>query len=249
MSQETHPSRVAIITGASSGIGEATALKLANAGIAVVLAARRMERLEALHKKITDAGGSALMVETDVTSRAQVEAMVQETVDTFGRVDILINNAGVMLLSYMRNAHVDEWEKMIDVNLKGPLFGIGAVMPIMREQGSGHIINVSSMAGRRVFPSGAVYCGTKFGLHAITEGLRSELGHKNNIRATIIAPGVVATELTHHITDEDVNKRVEAMQSMDSLTSEDIANAIHYAIEQPAHVNVSEVLVLPTAQQ
>jgi NADP-dependent 3-hydroxy acid dehydrogenase YdfG len=246
MSQETHPSRVAIITGASSGIGEATALKLADAGIAVVLAARRMERLEALHKKITDAGGSALMVETDVTSRAQVEAM--ETVDAFGRVDILINNAGVMLLSYMRNAHVDEWERMIDVNLKGPLFGIGAVMPIMKEQGSGHIINVSSMAGRRVFPSGAVYCGTKFGLHAITEGLRQELGHKNNIRATIIAPGVVATELTHHITDDDVSKRVDAMTSMDALTSEDIANAILYAIEQPAHVNVSEVLVLPTAQ-
>ena len=248
MSQESHR-RVAIITGASSGIGAATARKLAAEGIAVSLAARRSERLEALAKEIEESGGECLIVETDVTVRAQVEALVEETVNTFGRVDILINNAGVMLLSYMRNAHVDEWEKMIDVNLKGPLFGIGAVMPIMREQGSGHIINVSSMAGRRVFPSGAVYCGTKFGLHAITEGLRSELGHKNNIRATIIAPGVVATELTHHITDEDVNKRVEAMQSMDSLTSEDIANAIHYAIEQPAHVNVSEVLVLPTAQQ
>lgn len=248
MSQESHR-RVAIITGASSGIGAATARKLAAEGIAVSLAARRRERLEALAKEIEESGGECLIVETDVTVRAQVEALVEETVNTFGRVDILINNAGVMLLSYMRNAHVDEWEKMIDVNLKGPLFGIGAVMPIMREQGSGHIINVSSMAGRRVFPSGAVYCGTKFGLHAITEGLRSELGHKNNIRATIIAPGVVATELTHHITDEDVNKRVEAMQSMDSLTSEDIANAIHYAIEQPAHVNVSEVLVLPTAQQ
>lgn len=248
MSQEA-TRRVAIITGASSGIGAATARKLAAEGIAVSLAARRRERLEALSKEIEESGGECLIVETDVTVRAQVEALVEETVNTFGRVDILINNAGVMLLSYMRNAHIDEWEKMIDVNLKGPLFGIGAVMPIMREQGSGHIINVSSMAGRRVFPSGAVYCGTKFGLHAITEGLRSELGHKNNIRATIIAPGVVATELTHHITDEDVNKRVEAMQSMDSLTSEDIANAIHYAIEQPAHVNVSEVLVLPTAQQ
>lgn len=248
MSKESTPSRVAIITGASSGIGEATAIKLAEAGISVVLAARRRERLEALHTKITDAGGSALMVETDVTSRAQVEAMVQAAMDAFGRVDVLINNAGVMLLSYMRNAHVDEWERMIDVNLKGPLFGIGAVMPIMKAQGSGHIVNVSSMAGRRVFPSGAVYCGTKFGLHAITEGLRQELGHKNNIRATIIAPGVVATELTHHITDDDVSKRVNAMTSMDALTSEDVANAILYAIEQPAHVNVSEVLVLPTAQ-
>ena len=191
MSQESHR-RVAIITGASSGIGAATARKLAAEGIAVSLAARRRERLEALAKEIEESGGECLIVETDVTVRAQVEALVEETVNTFGRVDILINNAGVMLLSYMRNAHVDEWEKMIDVNLKGPLFGIGAVMPIMREQGSGHIINVSSMAGRRVFPSGAVYCGTKFGLHAITEGLRSELGHKNNIRATIIAPGVVA---------------------------------------------------------
>ena len=236
---------VAIITGASSGIGQATARVLAEQGVRVVLAARRVERLEALQQELEAAGGQALVVKTDVTQRAQVEALIKKAHAHFGRIDHLINNAGVMLLSYMRNVHVEEWETMIDVNLKGPLFCIGAALPIMQAQGSGHIINVSSMAGRRVFTSGAVYCATKFGLHALTEGLRQEL---QDIRATTIAPGVVRTELLEHITDEDVAGRVEHIKALEALTSEDVARAILYALQQPAHVTVAEVLVLPTAQ-
>ncbi|MBZ0114706.1 MAG: SDR family oxidoreductase, partial [Thermoanaerobaculia bacterium] len=161
---------------------------------------------------------------------------------------ILINNAGIMPLSFVRNCHVDEWERMVDVNVKGVLFAIGAVLPGMLERKSGHIVNVSSVAGRRVFPSGAVYCGTKFAVTAISEGLRAELTASHGIRVTAIEPGAVATELTDTITDPEVETMFAAYNQMKKLEAEDIARAILYAVVQPAHVNVSEVLVMPSAQ-
>ena len=241
-------STVCIVTGASSGIGEATALMLAERGARVVLAARRLDRLEAIVAKIEAAGGAALAVVTDVTQPDDLKALVAAAHTAFGPVDVLINNAGVMLLSFMANLHVDEWARMIDVNIKGPLNGIAAVLPEMIERKRGHIINVSSVAGRRVFHTGAVYCGTKFALNAINEGLRMELAGETGVRFTSIEPGMVATELTHHITDADVSKRFASMGHIVPLQADDIARAIVYALEQPDHVHVSEVLVLPTNQ-
>jgi len=240
--------KIAIVTGASSGIGEETALQLSRLGAKVVLAARREDRLKALQSKIQAADGVADIVVTDVTVRSQVEALVTRTMELHGKVDILVNNAGLMPLSMMKNLHIDEWERMIDVNLKGALYAIGAVLKPMMEQKSGHIINVSSVAGRRLFPGGAVYCGTKFGLRAISEGLRSELSPTMGIRVTTIEPGAVATELLHTITDNDVLKHFERMKGMKPLESIDIANSIVYALSQPDHVDVAEIMVMPTQQ-
>lgn len=240
--------QVAIVTGASSGIGEATARTLAEEGAAVALAARRKDRLESLKSNIESGGGQALVVETDVTSREQVRRLVEETVDAFGRVDILINNAGLMPLSYMKNLKEEEWERMVDVNIKGVLYAIGAVLPHMTEQGGGHIVNISSVAGRRVFPGGAVYCGTKFFVRALSQGMRSELGPQG-IRVTSIEPGAVDTELTETITDDEL---MEDMSDLFSgykiLESEDIAEAIRYAVTSPDHVDVEELMVMPTGQ-
>lgn len=240
--------KVVIITGASSGIGEAAAIELAKCGAKLVLAARRVERLDALVARAQALGAEALAVGTDVTSREQVEAMVAAAIERFGRVDVLVNNAGVMLLSFMKNAMVEQWDQMIDVNIKGPLYGIAAVLPHMRAQGSGHIINVSSMAGRRVIPSGAVYSGTKFALHAISMGLRQELAPTDNIRTTILSPGIVDTELTDHITDPDAQPLVDRINKLVPLTGEDVGRAIAYAIAQPEHVDVFEIAMLPTKQ-
>ncbi|MFW5875800.1 MAG: SDR family oxidoreductase [Myxococcota bacterium] len=241
--------KVAIVTGASSGIGQSTALALAERGAKVALGARRADRLEALASRVAKAGGKATVVPTDVTDRGQVRHLVEQTRSSFGSVDILINNAGLMPLSLMKNLHEDEWERMVDVNLKGALFCIGAVLPHMMEQGGGHIINVSSVAGRRVFPGGAVYCGTKHALTAISEGLRSELSPKKRIRVTCIEPGAVATELTDSITDPVMKQGSEAMQQMKQLEGDDIARAIVYALEQPDHVDVGELLLMPTDQR
>lgn len=241
-------SAVCIVTGASSGIGEATALHLAERGAKVALAARRVDRLTDLVARIEALGGEAIAVPTDVTDRAAVEALVATTREAFGPIDVLVNNAGVMLLSFMAHGHVDEWDRMIDVNVKGPLYGIAAVLPEMTARARGHVINVSSVAGRRVFPAGAVYCGTKFALNAINEGLRQEIAPTSGVRFTSIEPGQVATELTHHITDGTVAKRYEAMKHVVPLQADDIARAIIYALEQPDHVHVSEVLVMPTNQ-
>lgn len=240
--------KVAIITGASSGIGDATARALADAGYAVALAARREDRLKKLQSDLDGGGARAIVHPTDVTKRSDVEALAKATLDAFGRIDVLVNNAGLMPLSFMKNLHVDEWDRMIDVNVKGVLYGVAAVLPTMLEQKRGHIINVSSVAGRRVFPSGAVYCGTKFAVTAISEGLRAELAPSAGIRCTVIEPGAVATELTNTITDEDVKPFTARIKDMKMLESEDIARAIVWAAEQPDHVNVSEVLVLPTQQ-
>jgi len=236
-----------VVTGASSGIGEATARRLAAQGAKIALAARRVDRLEALAAELAAAGAEAICVPTDVTERSQVEALATATLDAFGRIDILVNNAGIMPLSFIKNLHVEEWERMVDVNIKGVLFCIAAVLPDMRARKSGHIVNVSSVAGRRLFPSGAVYCGTKFAVTAISEGLRAELSSSDGIRVSAIEPGAVATELTHTITDPAVLEMF-GEREMRMLEADDIARAVVYAVSQPDHVDVAEILVMPTDQ-
>jgi NADP-dependent 3-hydroxy acid dehydrogenase YdfG len=240
--------KTAIITGASSGIGFATAERLAEAGANVVLAARRKDRLDELHAKLQAKDQKSLVVQTDVTDKTQVQHLVDQACKTFGSVDYFINNAGVMPLSYMDKGHVDEWESMVDINIKGVLFGIAAVLPLFKKQKSGHLINVGSIAGRRIYPGGAVYCATKHAVRAISEGLRRELAGKDNIRITTIAPGAVATELTDAITDEDVKKSFAAMLDMEIMQSEDIADGVYYALTQPTRVNVDEIIIMPTQQ-
>lgn len=241
--------KVAVITGASSGIGEATAELLAKQGAKVVLAARRKDRLEELKKKIEADGGTALVVETDVTDRKDLEKLASETKSSFGNIDILVNNAGLMPLSLMDKLHEDEWDKMVDVNIKGVLNAYAAFFPQMKEKGSGHIVNVSSVAGKRLFPGGAVYCATKFAIRALSEGLRQELAPEYNIKVTSIEPGAVETELLDTITDEDMKEMTEKFKGMERLKSEDIAESILYAVSQPGRVNVGEVLVMPTEQK
>ncbi len=239
--------KVIIITGASSGIGEATARLLAKHGAKVTLAARREDRLKKLASEIGEE--NALIAVTDVTNPEQVASMVEETIKKFGRVDVLVNNAGLMPLSLMSNLHIEEWHRMVDVNIKGVLNCVGSTLPQMLKQSSGHIINISSVAGRRVFPGAAVYCATKFAVNALSEGLRMELAPHKNIRVTSIQPGAVATELTEHITDEQIIKGLEErFKKLEPLESADIAESIYYAISQPNRVNINEVLVLPRQQ-
>ena len=238
----------AIVTGASSGIGEATARYLADAGASVALAARRVERLEDLQDDIESSGGTAIVVETDVTDRDQVQALADETQSEFGGIDILINNAGLMPLSYMKNLHEEEWERMVDVNLKGVLYNIGAVLPVMTEQESGHIVNISSVAGRRVMPGGAVYSATKFGVRALSEGMRNELGPQG-IRVISVEPGAVDTELPETITDEELMDDMEGLMSgFEILESEDIAQKILEAVASPQRVDVEEIVIMPSGQ-
>lgn len=242
-------SKTAIITGASSGIGQAAAKALAQKGIRVMLAARREDRLIELQKEIEAAGGTAAYRVTDVTSAEGMQALAQEAIEQFGQVDILINNAGLMPLSYLNKVKIDEWDRMIDVNIKGVLYGIAAVLPHMEERQEGHIINVASVAGHVIRPSTAVYSGTKFAVRAITEGLRLELNPAHQIRATLISPGVVATELTETITDEDAMDAFKKRGIQTPLKAEEIADAIVYAIDQPASVDVNEILIRPTQQK
>ncbi len=240
---------VAIVTGASSGIGFATALALAQAGAKVTLAARRKDRLGNLKKRITEQGGEALLVQTDVTDQAAVQAAVQQTMKKWGRIDVLVNNAGVMLLSYMHNLKVEEWLRMIDTNVKGMLYGIAAVLPIMREQRRGHLINISSDAAIKVFPGSAVYSGTKAAIKWIAEGLRYELAReKMPVRVTTIMPGAVATELASHISDSGILEVFKNNPRIEFMKPEDVAAAVLYALQQPAHVDVNQVLVRPTEQ-
>jgi len=242
-------SKTAIITGASSGIGQAAAKALAHKGIRVMLAARREDRLIELQKEIEAAGGTAAYRVTDVTSAEEMQALAQAAIEQFGQVDILINNAGLMPLSYLNKVKIDEWDRMIDVNIKGVLYGIAAVLPHMEERQEGHIINVASVAGHLIRPSTAVYSGTKFAVRAITEGLRLELNPAHQIRATLISPGVVATELTETITDEDAMVAFKKRGIQTPLKAEEIADAIVYAIDQPASVDVNEILIRPTQQK
>ncbi|HET7627480.1 MAG TPA: SDR family oxidoreductase [Bacillales bacterium] len=240
--------KVVILTGASSGIGEGTARELAAHGAKLVLAARRKSRLEQLQREIEASGGVASFRVTDVTSKEEMFELAEFALDTYGKIDVMINNAGLMPLSFMNKRKVDEWDRMVDVNIKGVLYGIAAVLPHMQERKQGHIINVSSVAGHEVGLGGAVYSGTKFAVRAITEGLRQEESPRSRIRTTIISPGAVATELTDTITDEDV-KRMFAKKGLEPIRSEDIGRAIRYAIEQPDSVSVNEIIVRPTSQR
>lgn len=240
--------KVAIITGASSGIGFATALALSKAGAKVAIGARRTGMLSELEKKIKENGGEVYSQKLDVTKKNECNSFVDNVLKKWGTVDILVNNAGLMPLSFFKNLKIDEWDQMIDVNIKGVLYCTGAVVTHMLENKSGHIINISSVAGRIVFPAGSVYCATKHAITAFSEGLRQELSVRKNIRVTCIEPGVVATELTNTITDESLQGFVENAKKMEALQAEDIANAIVYAIESPNHVNVNEILIRPTTQ-
>ncbi|MDX2232567.1 MAG: SDR family oxidoreductase [Leptolyngbyaceae cyanobacterium bins.349] len=236
--------KVVVITGASSGIGAATAKLLANNGAKVVLGARRSDRLEALSKEIHAAGGIAEYQSLDVTQRHHLEAIVQYAQQKFGRVDVLINNAGIMPLSALDQLKVEEWDRMIDVNIKGVLYGIAAALPIMKAQKSGQIINLSSIGGHAVSPTAAVYCATKFAVGAISEGLRQEVG--GDIRVTVISPGVTESELADSITDEVAQTGMREFRKV-SIPAEAIARAIMFAIAQPDDVDVSEIIVRPTA--
>ncbi|MBE9161131.1 MULTISPECIES: SDR family oxidoreductase [Microcoleaceae] len=238
--------KVVIITGASSGLGEATAKRLAASGAKLMLAARREDRLKELVDAIARSGGTATYLVTDVTDRAQVESLAQKTLSTYGRIDVLINNAGLMPLSPLDQIKVEEWDQMIDVNIKGVLYGIAAVLPTMRQQKSGHVINLSSVAGHKVFPGSAVYCATKFAVRALSEGLRLE--SNGEIRSTNISPGAVATELTTTISDEDTAANINALYEI-AIDADAIARAIAYAIEQPADVDVNEMIIRPTRQE
>ena len=238
--------KVVLITGASSGLGEATARRLAKNGAKLMLAARREDRLQKLVSDIEQNGGKAKYQITDVTDRAAVEALARATKEAYGQIDVLVNNAGLMPLSPLAATKVDEWEKMVDVNIKGVLFSIAAVMPIMLEQESGHIINISSVAGHKVFAGGTVYCATKFAVKAISEGIRLESGGK--IRSTNISPGAVDTELTNTISHDETAKNVQQIYNV-AIDADAIARAITFAIEQPQEVDVNEMIVRPTKQE
>ncbi|MEH2088612.1 SDR family oxidoreductase [Nostoc sp.] len=238
--------KVVIITGASSGLGEATAKRLAASGAKLMLAARREDRLKELVGAIAKSGGTATYQVTDVADRAQVEALAKETLSTYGRIDVLINNAGLMPLSPLDQVKVEEWDRMIDVNIKGVLYGIAAVLPTMRQQKSGHVINLSSVAGHKVFAGSAVYCATKYAVRAISEGLRLE--SNGEIRSTNISPGAVATELTTTITDKDTAAGINQLYAI-AIDADAIARAIAYAIEQPDDVDVNEIIIRPTRQE
>jgi NADP-dependent 3-hydroxy acid dehydrogenase YdfG len=255
--ENDNSNKVAIVTGASSGIGYATSLALSKAGIRVAVGARRMDRLQELEKQFVRNGGERRGVEgeifiqrkLDVTSKSDCDSFVDTVARKWGRIDILINNAGLMPLSHFKNCKVKEWEQMIDVNIKGVLYCTSAVIPYMLDKKSGHIVNISSVAGRIVFAGGSVYCATKHAITAFSEGLRKELSPEYNIRVTCIEPGAVSTELLETITDESMSKFVQASENMERLQSEDIANAILYAIQAPNHANVNEILMRPTAQE
>ena len=241
--------KVALITGASSGIGEATALALAAEGAAVALGARRVDRLESLRERIEGDGGRAVAIEVDVSDEDQARAFVDRARDELGSVDILVNNAGVMLLGPVAGADTAEWKRMVDVNLLGLLYCTHAVLPIMGEQGSGHIVNISSVAGRIATLGSAVYNLTKWGVGAFSEALRQEVLHAN-VRVTIIEPGFVETELQGHNQNPVVVEQIEKMEKQigDLLQADDIADGITWAVTRPPHVSVNEVLIRPTRQ-
>ncbi len=241
--------KVAIVTGASSGIGYATSLALAKAGAKVAIGARRTENLKKLEDEIKNIGGQVFSKKLDVTKKSECDSFVAEVLAKWGTVDILVNNAGLMPLSFVKRLKIDEWDRMVDVNIKGVLYCTAAVVTPMLEKKSGHIVNISSVAGRIVFPAGSVYCATKHAITAFSEGLRQELSVRSNIRVTCIEPGVVSTELTNTITDESLQSFVENAKKMEALKAEDIANAILYAVDSPSHVSINEVLIRPTTQE
>jgi len=236
--------KIVLITGASSGIGEATARSLAAKGATVVLGARRLERLENLAASISEAGGTAAYRMLDVTSREDTQAFIDFAEQRFGRVDVIINNAGVMPLSRLDALKVNEWDRMVDVNIRGVLHGIAAGLPLMQRQQTGQFINIASIGAYAVSPTAAVYCATKYAVRAISEGLRQEVG--GAIRVTLVSPGVTESELAESISDEGARAAMNDFRRV-AIPAEAIARAIAFAIEQPANVDVSELVVRPTA--
>src|SRR3984885_928936 len=239
--------KVIAVTGASSGIGEATAIACAQAGAAVALAARRSERIETLAQRISDEGGTAISLTTDVGDEEQARAFVERTHSELGRLDVLVNNAGVMLLGPIENAPTEEWRRMIHANVLGVLYCTHAALPLMREQGGGHIVNVSSVAGRVARAGSGVYNLTKFGVGAFSESLRQE-GVPIGVRVTLIEPGAVATELAGHNRPEVLEQISQRFAGVTPLDADDIAGAVLYAIGQPPNVSINEVLVRPSGQ-
>jgi NADP-dependent 3-hydroxy acid dehydrogenase YdfG len=240
--------KVVVITGASSGLGEAAARRLAALGAPVVLGARRRERLEALAADLTGGGARAVAVTTDVTDRAQVLRLVDAAVTTYGRVDVMINNAGLMPQSPLGRLKTSEWDRMIDVNIKGVLYGIAAALPYMERQKAGHFINVSSVAGHKVRAGGAVYSATKHAVRVISEGLRQEV-KPFGIRTTVISPGAVDTELPQTITEPDVAERMKQFYAEQAISADSFARAVIFAIGQPDDMDVNEILYRPTKQE
>ena len=239
--------KVVVITGASSGLGEATARMLSAQGAVVVLGARRVDRIEALAKELSDAGGKALALQTDVTRAADVQRLVDAAVEKFGRIDVLVNNAGLMPSSPLERLKIEDWDRMIDVNIKGVLYGIAAALPHMKAQKGGHIVNVSSVAGHRVRAGTAVYSATKHAVRVLTEGLRQEV-KPYDIRTTIVSPGAVDTELADSITEPDVQAGVKAFYEI-AIPADSFARAVIYALSQPDDVDINEILFRPTKQE
>jgi NADP-dependent 3-hydroxy acid dehydrogenase YdfG len=240
--------KVAVITGASSGIGEATAEALSAEGASVVVAARRQDRLEDLVERISSDGGKAVAVECDITDEEQAHGLIRQAKDEFGRVDILVNNAGVMQLSEVEKGLSEEWRTMFEVNVLGLLYVTDAAIEVMKEQGSGHLVNISSLASRGTRPALGVYSGTKMAVNGISEALRQEL-LEDDIRVTMVEPGAVETELPEHITDEEARQGLNTMlEQLEPLKAEDIANAISYVVTQPQRVSINEILIRPSQQ-
>jgi NADP-dependent 3-hydroxy acid dehydrogenase YdfG len=240
--------KVIVITGASSGLGEATARHLSAQGAIVVLGARRVDRLKSLADGLTARGVKALAIATDVTNIDQVRRLVDAAVQTYGRIDVMINNAGLMPQSPLERLKIDEWNRMIDVNIKGVLFGIAAALPYMQAQRGGHIINVSSVAGHKVRPGSVVYAATKHAVRTISEGLRQEV-KPYNIRTTVISPGAVATELPDSITERDVSENIHKFYEEFAIPADSFARAVAFAMSQPEDVDVNEILFRPTRQE
>ncbi|MEU8040108.1 SDR family oxidoreductase [Streptosporangium sp. NPDC049078] len=236
--------KVIAVTGASSGIGEATALRLAADGHHLLLGARRTDRLEQLTAKITTDGGSASFQRLDVTDAADVRAFVSTARERYGRLDVMVNNAGVMPLSPLAELRVDEWDRMIDVNVRGVLHGIAAALPVMRERGGGHFVNIASVGAYEVSPTAAVYCATKFAVRAISEGLRQESA--GDIRVSVVSPGVTESELADSISDPVAREAMRTYRSV-AIPAEAIADAIAFAISRPAEVDVNEIVIRPAA--
>jgi len=238
--------KVVVITGASSGLGEATARHLASKGASVFLGARRLDRLQTVVADIQRAGGRAAAMRVDVTRRAEVDAFLQAATEKFGRIDVLVNNAGLMALAPIGKTLVDEWDRMIDINIKGVLYGIAAALPVFARQKGGHIINIASVAGHKVSMGGAVYCATKHAVRAISEGIRQEV---DGIRTTIISPGAVQSELPLGISDPQTAAGTKEFYRLTAIPADAVARAIAFAIEQPADVDINEILLRPTAQE
>ncbi|MEA2778940.1 MAG: hypothetical protein QOK29_484 [Rhodospirillaceae bacterium] len=238
--------KVVAITGASSGIGEATALGLAARGAKLVLGARRSDRLKDLADRIATAGGEAASARTAVRRRGDLSGLVKLACERYGRLDVVVNNAGIGPVSPFDDLRVEDWEEMIDINIKGVLYGIAAALPVFRKQGFGHFVNTASTAGLKIVPTMAVYAGTKLAVRAISEGLRQEAGDK--LRVTIISPGFVATEFVESVTDPEVRAQLAASRDKFAISPDAIARAIAFAIEQPADVDVNEIVIRPTAQ-